>query len=176
MVMKARNAAMSSRLLRLFLAMRSLKVPCSRWSMALVVGDRHGLPLGTLGLEVLPLGEAHGTGEDDRGEALNLRVVGLDRVVVVLPGEGDLVLRRRELLLEVDQYRVRPEIRVVLGNGKQVPDGPGEAGLGLSLLSWGLRLHGLGAGLRYLREHVLLLAEVLLHAFEEVRDQVVPAL
>ena len=63
-------------------------------SMSLVVGDRHGLPLGALGLEVLPLGEAHGTGEDDRGEALDLRVVGLDRVVVVLPGEGDLVLRR----------------------------------------------------------------------------------
>src|SRR5215213_2716567 len=98
---------MSNRLLRLLRAMRSLKVPWSLPSIVLVVGDRHGLPLGTLGLEVLPLREAHRTGEDDRWEALNLRVVGLDRVVVVLPGEGDLVLRRRELLLEVDQHRVR---------------------------------------------------------------------
>src|ERR687890_2167976 len=106
MVTKARKAAMSSRLLRLLRAMRSLKVPWSRWSMALVVGDRHGLPLGALGLEIFPLGKAHGTGEDDRGEALNPGVVGLDRVVVVLPGEGDLVLRRRELFLKVDQYRV----------------------------------------------------------------------
>src|SRR5215213_10807099 len=60
----------------------------------LVVGDRHGLPFGTLGLEVFPLRKAHGAGEDDRREALYLRVVGLDGVVVVLPREGDLVLRR----------------------------------------------------------------------------------
>src|ERR671920_1551211 len=121
--MKARKAAMSSRLLRLLRAMRSLKVPWSRWSMTLVVGDRHRLPLGTLGLEVFLLGEAHGAGENDRGEALNLGVVGLDRVVVVLPGEGDLVLRRRELLLEVDQNRVGAEFGIVLRDGEQVADG-----------------------------------------------------
>src|ERR671917_2214989 len=114
---------MSSRLLRLLRAMRSLKVPWSLPSIVLVVGDRHGLPLGTLGLEVFLLGEAHGTGEDDRGEALDLRVVGLDRVVVVLPGEGDLVLRRRELLLKVDQNGVGPKVRVVLGHGEQVAYG-----------------------------------------------------
>src|ERR687890_1282731 len=114
--MKARKAAMSSRLLRLLRAMRSLKVPWSLPSIVLVVGDRHGLPLGTLGLEVFLLGEAHGTGEDDRREALYLRVVGLDRVVVVLPCEGDLVLRRGELLLKVDQNRVRAEIGIVLGH------------------------------------------------------------
>src|SRR5215203_6657290 len=144
--------------------------------MILVVGDRNGLPLGTLGLEVFPLGEAHGTGENDRRETLYLRVVGLDRVVVVLPGEGDLVLRRGELLLEVYQYRVGAEIWIVLGDREQVPDGPGEPGLGLGLLSRRLGLHGLGAGLRYLRKHVLLLAEILLHTFEEVRDQIVSPL
>src|SRR5215211_6275626 len=144
--------------------------------MILVVGDRHGLPFGALGLEVLPLGEAHGAGEDDRGEALYLRVVRLDRVVVVLSREGDLVLRRGELLLEVDQYRAGTELRIVLGHRKQIPDGPTEPCLGLGLLSWRLGLHSLRAGLRYLRKHVLLLAEILLHAFEEVRDQVVPAL
>src|SRR5918996_163637 len=129
MVTKARKAAMSSRLLRLLRAMRSLKVLWSLWSIVLVVGDRHGLPLGALGLEVFLLGEAHGTGEDDRGEALDLGVVGLDRVVVVLPREGDLVLRRRELLLEVDQDRVGTELRIILGHGEQVTDGPGKTGL-----------------------------------------------
>ena len=114
---------MSSRLLRLLRAMRSLKVPRSFWSIALVVGDRHGLPLGTLGLEVFTLRKAHGTGEDYGGEALYLRVVGLDRVVVVLPGEGDLVLRRGELLLEVDQDRIRPEVRIIFCYREQVPDG-----------------------------------------------------
>src|SRR5918997_5867443 len=176
MVTKARKAAMSSRLLRLLRAMRSLKVPWFCRSIALIVGDGHGLPLGTLGLEVFLLGEAHGTGEDDRREALDLGVVGLDRVVVVLPREGDLVLRRRELLLEVDQDRVGAKLRIVLGNGEQVPDGPGKTGLGLGLLSRRLGLHSLGASLSYLRKHVLLLAEVLLHAFEEVRDQVISPL
>src|SRR5215210_1064724 len=176
MVMKARKAAMSSRLFRLLREMRSLKVPWSLPSIGLVVGDRYGLPLGALGLEVFPLREAHGAGEDNSREALYLRVVGLDRVVVVLPGEGDLVLRRGELLLEVDQDRVRAEIRVVLGHGEQVADGARETGLRLGLLSRRLGLHGLGAGLRDLGQHVLLLAEVLLHAFEKVRDQVVATL
>src|SRR5919112_573442 len=176
MVTKARKAAISNRLLRLLRTMRSLNVPRSRWFIALVVGDRHGLPLGTLGLEVFLLGESHGAGEDDSGEALDLRVVGLDRVVVVLPGERNLVLRRRELLLKVDQNRVRPELGIILGYSEQVPDSPRKPGLGLGLLPWGLGLHGLGAGLRYLREHVLLLAEVLLYDFEEIGDQVVPPL
>src|SRR5918993_4044221 len=157
MVTKARKAAMSNRLLRLLRAMRSLKVPWSRWFMALIVGDRHGLPLRALGLEVFLLGEAHGTGEYDRGEALDLRVVGLNRVVVVLPREGDLVLRRRELLLEVDQNRVGTELWIILGNGEQVPDRPRKTGLGLGLLAGRLGLHGPGAGLRDLREHLLLL-------------------
>src|SRR5919107_2326737 len=133
MVIKARKAAMSSKLFRLLREMRSLKVPWSLPSIGLVVGDRYGLPLGTLGLEVLPLREAHGTGEDDGREALYPGVIRLNRVVVVLPGEGDLVLRRRELLLEVDQDRVRAEIRVVLGHGEQVADSAGETSLSLGL-------------------------------------------
>src|SRR5215212_566010 len=166
MVTKKRKAPMSSRLLRLFLAMRSLKVPWSLPSIVLVVGDRHGLPLGTLGLEVFPLCKAHGTGEDDGGEALYLRVIGLNRVVVVLPREGDLILRRGELLLKVQQHRVGAQLGVVLGNRKQVPDGPRETGLGLGLLARRLGLHSPGAGLRYLRKHILLLAKILLDAFE----------
>src|SRR5215212_6460792 len=175
-VINARKAAMSSRLLRLLRAMRSLKVPRSLCSIISVVGDRHGLPLGALRLEVLPLREAHSAGEDHGREALYFGVVGLDGVVVVLPGEGDLVLRRGELLLEVDEDRVRPELRVIPGHGEQVPDGSTESRLRLGLLARRLGLHGLGAGLRDLGEHVLLLAEVLLDAFEEVGDQIVPTL
>src|SRR5215212_8325612 len=100
MATKARKAEIRNTLLRLFTAIRSRKVPSLGLSVISVVGDRHGLPLGADGLEVLPLGEAHGAGEDDGGEALYVGVVGLHRVVVVLAGEGDLVLRRRELLLE----------------------------------------------------------------------------
>src|ERR671916_2263288 len=108
------KAAIRSRLLRLFTAIRSRKVPSLGLSLISVVGDRYRLPLGTDGLEVLPLGEAHGAGEDDGGEALYLGVVGLDRVVVVLAGKGDLVLRGRELLLEVEEHPVRAKLGVVL--------------------------------------------------------------
>src|SRR5215203_3503986 len=147
MVINARKAAMSSRLFRLLRAMRSLKVPKSLCSMISVVGDRHGLPLGTLRLEVLPLSEAHSAGENHGREALYFGVVGLDGVVVVLPGEGDRVLRRGEVFLDVDEDRVRPELGVILGHGEQVPDCSTKSRLGLGLLARRLGLHGLGAGL-----------------------------
>src|ERR687897_3731052 len=74
--MNARKAAMSSRLLRLLAAIRSRKVPSKRLSLISVVGNRHGLTLGTGGLEVLPLGEAHRPGEDDGGGPPYFRGVG----------------------------------------------------------------------------------------------------
>src|SRR4028119_2190777 len=97
---KTKKARIRNRLLRRLTPIRSRKVP---WLppciLPLVVGDRHGLPLWPLRLEVLLLREAHRPGEEHRREALYLRVVGADGVVVVLPGEGDLVLRRRQLFL-----------------------------------------------------------------------------
>src|SRR5215211_6447910 len=68
------------------------------------------------------------------------------------------------------------ELGIVLCYREQVTDSPRKTRLGLGLLSRRLGLHSLGAGLRYLRKHVLLLAEILLHTFEEVRDQIVPPL
>src|SRR4028119_1378046 len=104
---KTRKTRIRNTLLRRLTPIRSLKVP---WLppciLPLVVGDRHGLPLGPLRLEVLLLREAHRPGEEHRREALYLGVVGPHRVVVVLPGEGDLVLRRGQLFLEVHEHPV----------------------------------------------------------------------
>src|SRR3712207_9152430 len=85
-------------------------------------------------------------------------------------------LFRSQLLLEVENHPVRAELGVVLRHREQVADGPGEPCFGLRLLPGRLGLHRLRAGPRYLREDLLLLAEVLLHALEEVGDQVVPTL
>src|ERR671917_31953 len=174
---KTRKTRIRNRLLRRLTPIRSRKVP---WLppciLPLVVGDRHGLPLRPLRLEILLLREAHRPGEEHRREALYLRVVGAHRVVVVLPGEGDLVLRRGELLLEVHEHPVGAELGVALGHGEEVADGAGEARLGLGLLPHALRLHGAGAGLGNLGQDLLLLAEKLLYAFEEVWDQVVAPL
>src|SRR5918997_836614 len=174
---KARNTRIRNRLLRRLTPILSRNVPWAGPAIGpLVVGDRHGLPLGSLGFEVLLLREAHGPGEEHRGEALYPGVVGADGVVVVLTGEGDPVLRRGELLLEIHEHPVRPELGVVLGDGEEVADGAGEARLAPSLLAHRLRLHRAGAGLGDLGQDLLLLAEVLLDAFEEVWDQVVATL
>ena len=70
------------------------------------------------------------------------------------------------------QYRVGTELRDS-ATANRFPMAPVKDGLRSRL--WRL-VAWPGAGLRDLREHLLLLAEVLLHAFEEVRDQVVPPL
>src|SRR5918997_2194533 len=175
-IAKTRKSRIRNTLLRWLTPTRSRNVTAFPCIPPLVVGDRHGLPLGPLRLEVLLLGEAQGPREEDRREALYLCVVRAHRVVVVLPGEGDLVLRRGELLLEVYEDPVGAQLRVVLGDGEEVADGPAEARFGLGLLPHALRLHGTRAGLCYPCQDLLLLAEVLFYAFEEVWDQVVPAL
>src|SRR4028118_1007327 len=174
---KTRKTRIRNTLLRRLTPIRSRKVP---WLppciLPLVVRDRHGLPHGPSPLEVLLPREAHRLGEEDRREALNLGVVGAHGVVVVLPGEGDLVLRRGELFLEVHEHPVGAKLGVALGHGEEIADGAGEARLRLGLLPHALRLHGAGAGLGNLGQDLLLLAEVLLDAFEEVWDQVVAPL
>src|SRR4028119_2021306 len=127
---KTRKTRIRNTLLRRLTPIRSRKVP---WLppciLPLVVGDRHGLPLWPLRLEVLLLREAHRPGEEDRREALYLRVVGADGVVVVRPGEGDLVLRRGQLFLEIHEHPVGAELGVALGHGEEVADGARKARL-----------------------------------------------
>src|SRR4028119_1451394 len=121
---KTRKTRIRNTLLRRLTPIRSRKVP---WLppciLPLAVGDRHGLPLGPLRLEVLLLREAHRPGEEHRREALYLRVVGAHGVVVVLPGEGDLVLRRGELFLEVHEHPVGAELGGALGHGDETAEG-----------------------------------------------------
>src|SRR4028118_1406210 len=140
---KTRKTRIRNTLLRRLTPIRSRKVP---WLppciLPLVVGDRHGLPLGPLRLEVLLLREAHRPGEEHRREALYLRVVGAHGVVVVLPSEGDLVLGRRELLLKIHEHPVRAELGVALGDGEEVADGAGEARPGPGLARRALRPQG----------------------------------
>src|SRR4028118_959895 len=142
---KTRKTSIRNTLLRRLTPIRSRKVP---WlppcipPRVLVVGDRHGLPLGPLRLEVLLLREARRPGEEHRREALYLRVVGAHGVVVVLPGEGDLVLRRGELFLEVHEHPVGAELGVALGDGEEVADGAGEARPGPGLARRALRPQG----------------------------------
>ena len=64
------------------------------------VDRRHGLRGLRLGVEELALGEAEGPGDEDVGERGDRGVVVEDGRVVVLAREADLVLRRRQLLLE----------------------------------------------------------------------------
>src|SRR5918998_199164 len=146
-IAKTRKIRIRNTLLRRLTPIRSRKVPPLACIPPLVVGARHGPPPGPLRLEVPLLHEPRGPGEENRREALYLRVVRADRVVVVLPGEGDLVLRRRELLLEVHEHPVGAELGVALGHREEVADGAAEACLGLGLLPNSLRLHRPRAGL-----------------------------
>src|SRR3712207_7774698 len=66
-----------------------------------------------------------------------------------ISGERDLVLRRREFLLEVHQHRVGAEFRVVLRHREQVADGPGETRLGLGLDRKSTRLNSSHANISY---------------------------
>src|SRR6187431_2943345 len=77
--------------------------------------------LGRLGLcvEELALHEAEDAREQDRRDRLDRVVVIEHRRVVVLAREADLVLGRRELLLELHDVRARLEVRVVLDDREQ---------------------------------------------------------
>src|SRR5918997_237958 len=103
---KARNTRIRNRLLRRLTPILSRNVPWAGPAIGpLVVGDRHGLPLGSLGLEVLLLREAHGPG--DLGQDLLLLAEVLldafeevwDQVVATLELDVDLAVRFLGLVL-----------------------------------------------------------------------------
>ena len=108
---------------------------------------------------------------------LNSRTV----AVVVLSGEADLVLRRRQLLLQLEHVLVRLQVGIVLDQREQLTQRAGEDPLRLGRLSRRrrpglLRAHGRVAGLDDLRQRLLLEVHVALDGVDEVRDQVVPPL
>src|SRR5687768_263729 len=72
-------------------------------------------------VEVLAPPEAEHRRDEVRRERLPLLLVPPHAVVEVLATEPDLVLRARQLLLELPEVRVRLELRIRLGERKQPP-------------------------------------------------------
>ena len=101
--------------------------------------------------------------------------------VVVLAAEADLVLGRRQLLLELHDVLVRLQVGVVLDQREELAQGAGQEVLGLCGLAGvgGTGLLGVDGGaasLDDLRQGLLLEVHVALHRIDEVRDQVVASL
>src|SRR5690606_18134484 len=96
--------------------------------------DGDGAPLGALGLEVLALGEREAPGDHVGRERLDLRVVGVDGVVVVLPRVGDAALGAGQLLLQVEEVLVGLQVRVGLGEGEDGLQRPADHVLRLGLV------------------------------------------
>src|SRR6185369_12915979 len=120
---------------------------CCSWKVARSVSPQAQIDLGhrlvRLGRgEQLRRLEGEEAGDEITGEALLARVVVGDGVVVVLPRETDLVLRRRQLLLQAQDVLVGLELRVVLHQGEEAPHGAAEGVLGGDGLAGGTRRGG----------------------------------
>ena len=87
-----------------------------------------------LGVEELAPREAQRSGEQDVRERRDRRVVVEDCRVVVLARERDLVLGRRQLLLELEDVLVGLELGVVLDDREQRAQRAGQRVLGGGLL------------------------------------------
>ena len=94
------------------------------------------------------------------------------RVVVDLTADGDLVLRLRELCLELLEVLGRPELGIGLGDGEQPAEGLAEDPLGLGGLGGPLCLLGRSARVRDGLEGLTLVRRVALDRLDEVRDEV----
>ena len=127
------------------------------------------------GLVELALLDAGDAGEQQPGQRAHERVQLRDGVVVVLPGEGELVLGVGELALEVEEVLVGLEVGVVLGDRVEVDQRPLHGGVGGGL---GVDVVALRRGLEArpragdLLEDRLLVRGVPLDRVDEVRDQV----
>src|SRR6476619_824026 len=120
------------------LARRTISATAARKRSAqaeIDVGD-----VGSFGLSVeeLTLGEPERSSDEHVGEGRYRRVVIEDGRVVVLARERDLVLGRRQLLLELEDVLVRLEVRVVLDHREQRAKRAGQRVLGCRLLRWPL--------------------------------------
>ena len=96
----------------------------------------------------------------------------------MLAREADLVLGRRQLLLEGEDVLVGLELGIVLDDGEQGAQGSGQHVLGLGLFgrSLGARRNGVGPRFGDLGQDILLEVHVALDRVDEVRDEIVPAL
>ena len=109
----------------------------------------------------------------------DVRVVRLNRVVVIRARDGDAVLRSGELVLQLQEVLIRLELRVCLGHDHQATERAGELIVGVGHLARVAFLHGAEharTGLRNLGENVLLMLGVALHRRDEIGNEVSPPL
>src|SRR5712664_2624688 len=171
---------------------RFARCSASKKSIAAPTGsgerDFHWLPLDrALDLPEPRFDEAPPAGDQRYREALAARVVRGHRVVVGLPRERDLVLRRGQLLGELVHGGVRFEIRIGLREREHAPQGAPEHRLGADEVAHRRRVAGLGGGalrsgaglvarLDHCFQRLALVLQIALRGLDQVRDQVVPAL
>ena len=74
--------------------------------------------------------EVEHAGDEVAGENFAVGVVGHDRVVVGLPGEGDFIFRGGQFLGELHHVLVGLQVGIGFGNHHQPAEGAGQAGFG----------------------------------------------
>src|SRR5690606_31932754 len=170
------NPATRTRLRRLFDATWSYITPgAANAATGTSEADLGRAPRLVVGLEVLALGEAEDVGQDVAREALDLRVVAVDGVVVELPRVGDPPLGAGQLLRQLGEVLVRLQVRVRLRQREQRLERPGDLVLGLGLVVGRLRRHAGVAGLDHRVERLALVGGVALDGLDQVGDEVVAA-
>src|SRR5262245_31132400 len=118
----------------------------------------------------------HQGGEEDVRDLLDAGVQDGDRLVVELAPVGDLVLERRDPLLQLQEVLVRLEVGVVLGDREQALEGGRHLGAGLSLGGGTLRPQVARAGGDHLFKSVPFVLHVPLAHLHQPRDLVVALL
>src|SRR6266508_5552477 len=154
---------------------RLFRAICSYTRALGLEGRRHGpSPCGLLDLEELARTEPEQARHDVRRERLHEVVHDRDLVVVELPGERDLRLGARELLLQRQEVLARLQLRVVLRHRDEAPQPERDLVLRAGLVLDRGCLLALGPGPGDLLEQLPLMGRVTLHSLQEVRDEVVP--
>jgi hypothetical protein len=129
-----------------------------------------------LDVEELTRREAERARDEGARDRLDRVVVGQNRVVVDLAGDGDAVLRLGELGLQLPEVLVGLELRVGLSHGDQAAERLAQQPFGLRRLGRRLRALRSGASLRDVLERLTFVGGVALDGLDEVRDQVPPPL
>jgi hypothetical protein len=143
-------------------------VPC-RWGRAKLTF--HVLPCLFFRPEEVERLEVHHPGDEHAGEHQDLGVEIHHVPVVELAGEGYLLLRVCELILQVHEVLAGPQLGVVLGHGEEVAQGPGHHVVGFGGLLGPAGALQSSAGLCHPLEHLAFVSGVALHGLHQIGDQ-----